>query len=357
MILTKDWATAEAMALGTLIQDGVNVRLCGQDVGRGTFSQRHLKFYCQETGEKYEPLSHVENIKGSLEIVPSPLSELAVLGFEYGYTIDNPNNLSIWEAQFGDFSLNAMAVIDQFICCGEDKWATQSSLVMLLPHGFDGAGPEHSSARIERYLQLCDGEVNTNEEEQLNCNMFVVNCTTPANYFHVLRRQMVNNYRKPLIVFSPKTLLRHSKAVSPISDLDIGTQFQPIISEEKDSNSVDQIIICSGKLYYELIEERKKKNLEDSVVIIRLEQMSPFPYKQLQSELSKFKNAKVMKYVQEEPENMGAYLYVKSRFERFEKQFNKNLKYVGRKPLSSPAVGISKIHKQEVAKLYQEAFE
>jgi probable 2-oxoglutarate dehydrogenase E1 component DHKTD1 len=340
-----DWATVEAMAFGSIVKDGFKLRLSGQDVGRGTFSQRHLVFANQDTTEHYctlEPL-------GKFSIVPSPLSELAVLGFEYGYTLDDPKNLCIWEAQFGDFSLNAQTIIDQFICSGEEKWNMQSSIVMLLPHGFDGAGPEHSSCRIERYLQLCNSKIGKPDE---STNMYVINPTTPANYFHALRRQILFNYRKPLIVAGPKQLLRHEKAVSKKSEMGPGTRFHPILVES--NFNATSVILCSGKIYYELAAEREKRGVV--VDIIRLEELNPFPYELLSEHLSKYKKLKNFRYVQEEPENQGAFYFVKPRIAGIEDALKVRMEYVGREASGVPATGISSVHKKEVEKLFNEAF-
>lgn len=326
-----DWATVEAMALASIINDGFHLRLCGQDVGRGTFSQRHLVIANQDTTELYNTLEKIPN--GKFEIVPSSLSELAVLGFEYGYTIQSPKNLSIWEAQFGDFSLNAQTIIDQFIVCGEDKWMLQSGLVMLLPHGYDGNGPEHSSCRIERYLQLANSSINNKH----NPNMYIVNCTTPANYFHALRRQIMTKYRKPLIVVSPKTLLRHPKCVSTLNEIGPETKFQPILTNNV--SNPKQIILCSGKIYYDMIQTQ-------DTLIIRLEELYPFPVNELETELSKHQTKKIS-WVQEEPENQGCYYHVKLQMIQLEKKFNFSMDYIGRDSSSSPATGISMVHKKE----------
>lgn len=325
-----DWATVEAMALASMINDGYHLRLCGQDVGRGTFSQRHLVIANQESTEQYNTLEKIPN--GKIEIVPSPLSELAVLGFEYGYTIQSPKNISIWEAQFGDFSLNAQTIIDQFIVSGEDKWMLQSGLVMLLPHGYDGNGPEHSSCRIERYLQLSNSSIHNDQHP----NIYIVNCSTPANYFHVLRRQILTNYRKPLIVVSPKTLLRNPKCVSTIEELGPNTKFQPILTNG--IKNPKQIILC-GKISYEI-------DVKDTL-IIRIEELYPFPLKELENEISKCKTNKIA-WVQEEPENQGCYYHVKLNMLQLEKKLKFSLEYIGRESCSSPATGITMIHKKEI---------
>eukprot|EP00761_Pharyngomonas_kirbyi_P013892 gb/GECH01013921.1/.p1 GENE.gb/GECH01013921.1/~~gb/GECH01013921.1/.p1 ORF type:complete len:928 (+),score=206.49 gb/GECH01013921.1/:1-2784(+) len=352
-----DWATAEAMAMGSLLMDGYNVRISGQDVARGTFSQRHFVMVDQETEERYVPLKHLPERKGRLDVALSPLSELAVLGFEYGYSLDNPNNLAIWEAQFGDFANGAQVVIDNFIASGEDKWLLQSGLVMLLPHGLDGGGPEHSSGRPERFLQLASGNVNTNEEFQNNVNMHVINPTTPANYFHALRRQMHRSFRKPLIVMSPKAILKHSSAVSSLNEMAPGTKFQPVLSDsiaEQQPDAIEKVAFMSGKLYYDLAKEREKRGI-NNVALIRLEELSPFPYHQIESEIAKYPNASKMLWVQEEHENLGGYLYAQPRLQRFIKD-GMNFSYVGRSAAAVSAVGLAQIHKKEIQAIHDGVF-
>ncbi|MFL5901110.1 MAG: 2-oxoglutarate dehydrogenase E1 component, partial [Solirubrobacterales bacterium] len=264
-----DWATAEALAFGSLLAEGNGVRLSGQDSGRGTFSQRHAMWVDQQTGDKYIPLCHVEG--GRFEVRDSPLSEFGVLGFEYGYSLADPRCLVLWEAQFGDFANGAQSIIDQFVAAGEAKWLRASGLVMLLPHGFEGQGPEHSSARLERYLQLCAED-----------NLQVANCTTPANYFHILRRQMRRDFRKPLILMTPKSLLRNKLAVSRASDFTGDSHFRRILSDLNPpaQGETRRLVLCSGKVYYDLLDDREKKGVDD-VYILRLEQFYPWPMKSL----------------------------------------------------------------------------
>ena len=294
-----DWATAEALAFGTLLVEGNPVRLSGQDCNRGTFSQRHAKLIDQKDESSYMPLNHIAEGQAAIEIVDSPLSELAVLGFEYGFSLAEPRSLTLWEAQFGDFSNGAQIIIDQFIAPGEYKWLRMSGLVMLLPHGYEGQGPEHSSARMERYLQLCAED-----------NMQVVNCTTPANYFHVLRRQLHRDFRKPLIIFTPKSLLRHKRCVSPLSDFGPDSTFHRVLycnDVPSDPKDAKQVVMCSGKIYYELLEEREKRGAKE-VHFLRLEQLYPFPADALAAELEPYKHCDLV-WCQEEPRNMGAWAF------------------------------------------------
>jgi probable 2-oxoglutarate dehydrogenase E1 component DHKTD1 len=349
-----DWATSEAMALGSLLMEGYNIRLCGQDTGRGTFSQRHAELIDQENEKKYIPLNHISPNQGELQIVNSPLSELAVLGFEYGYSIEDPNILSIWEAQFGDFANGAQIIIDQFISSGEAKWLKQTGLVMLLPHGYDGAGPEHSNARMERFLQLCNfNTVNLDDPKNRNPNMRIVNITTPANYFHALRRQMKTNYRKPLIVISPKTLLRHAKAVSTLEELQPNNTFIPVIGDnEVDPSKVTRLILCSGKFYYDLQQERQKREI-NSLCIIRIEELCPFPLNEIQLELSKYPYVKDYIWCQDESQNAGGWYFVQSILNQLT---DKKWKYIGRPSCAASAVGITVIHKQETQSIFNEIF-
>lgn len=368
-----DWATGEALAFGSLLSEGYNVRISGQDVGRGTFSQRHAMLVDQETERTVIPLNHLNTTSlqpssrgdsskkfGNLEIANSNLSEYAVLGFEYGVSWESPNRLCIWEAQFGDFFNGAQIVIDTCLASGETKWLRQSGLVMLLPHGYDGAGPEHSSSRVERFLQLCDHKFDVLDDSiPDNPNMHVVNPTTPAQYFHVLRRQMIRNFRKPLIVVAPKTLLRHPSATSSLSEMSPGTTFQPILSDPIHStvttsnSSVETVIFVSGKLYYDLVKERKEQELVKKVALIRVEELNPFPTKELQVVISQFSNAKKWKWVQEEPENQGAYTFMQPRLQCLLKE---KLQYHGRPASAAPATGISSRHKVEQASVIQNAF-
>ena len=336
-----DWSTAESLAFGTLLTEGFSVRLSGQDSGRGTFSQRHAVLRNQDNHERYVPLNNISKGQKNFEIIDSLLSELAVLGFEFGYSISEPETLVLWEAQFGDFANGAQIIIDQFISSGESKWGRASGLVMLLPHGYEGQGPEHSSARLERFLQLCAGE-----------NIQVVNCTTPSNYFHVLRRQMRRDFRKPLIIMTPKSLLRHKKCVSSISEFSIKSTFHRILEDDsflkiknllelkKRDSKIKKVVMCSGKIYYDLIEAREKLKNE-SVTFIRIEQLYPFPVKTLANILKRYKKAQFI-WCQEEPKNMGAWNTVRNYIDRTLEMINLgniSVKYVGRKASSSTATG------------------
>ena len=336
-----DWSTAESLAFATLLEEGYPVRLVGQDSVRGTFSQRHSGLTDQTTGEKYFPLNNLSKKQAKAEIIDSLLSEVGVLGFEYGYSLVEPDTLVLWEAQFGDFANGAQIIIDQFITSGESKWRRASGLVLLLPHGYEGQGPEHSSARLERFLQLCAQD-----------NIQVVNCTTPANYFHVLRRQMLREFRKPLIVMTPKSLLRHKQCVSIIDDFTKDTSFHRVLPDRaysseynliklKNDNKIKKVIICSGKIYFDLVDAREKTK-NDNVVFIRLEQIYPFPVKRLGKELKRYvKNADIY-WCQEEPKNMGAWNTVNHYINRTLEIINfsnKNVEYIGRRPSASTATG------------------
>jgi probable 2-oxoglutarate dehydrogenase E1 component DHKTD1 len=358
-----DWATAEALAIGSLLQEGYNVRLSGQDVSRGTFSQRHLEFVDQETEDRTIPLQGLPNKKGMLEVVTSPLSEFAVMGFEYGYSINNPNNCVIWEAQFGDFNNGAQIIIDQFIVNGEDKWCLSTGMTLLLPHGMDGAGPEHSSSRMERFLQMCDSDINTNDVIEKRVNMCVVNPSTPASYFHALRRQMHRKFRKPLVVISPKTLLRLARCTSPLSDMGPGTSFRTVLPDNVEPHpSMERIVFCTGKIFYDLTALRDEKKLTEKVAIIRLEQLSPFPFEMLMAELERYKNCKKINswtWCQEEHENQGAYVHVSPRLQRLLPKYGNGvnkLDYVGRRALSASAVGIKKLHEAEINSIFENVF-
>ena len=344
-----DWATGELMAYGTLLKDGYPVRISGQDVERGTFSHRHSKFIDQVTEETYTPLNHLGGEQKEYEPINSNLSEFAVLGFEYGYSLADPYCLAIWEAQFGDFANGAQVMIDQFIASGEIKWLRMSGLVMLLPHGYEGIGPEHSSARLERFLQLCGED-----------NMQVVNCTTPANFFHALRRQLHSTFRKPLIVMSPKSLLRHKLCVSELKDFGPGTSFQRIFPETEKlvaDAKIKRVLLTSGKVYYELLEARAERKIDD-VAIIRVEQYYPLPERELKKELTRYKNADVV-WVQEEPRNMGAWGYIVHHIADLLDAVGRSglrVKYAGRRTAASPATGYNKIHVAEQKQLIDEAF-
>ncbi|MDO4881407.1 MAG: 2-oxoglutarate dehydrogenase E1 component [Capnocytophaga sp.] len=298
---TVDWGLAEHLAFGSLLSEGYNVRISGEDVGRGTFSHRHAVIKTEDTEEEFIPLNQIQG--GKFHSYNSLLSEYGVLGFEYGYALTAPQTLTIWEAQFGDFANGAQIMIDQYICCGEDKWKNQNGLVMLLPHGFEGQGAEHSSARIERYLQLCS-----------NSNMYVTNCTTPANFFHLLRRQQKVSFRKPLVVFTPKGLLRHPQAISSVEELANG-HFQEVIQDNSVTPAeVTTLVFCSGRFYYDLIAEREKLNRKD-VAIVRIEQLFPLPTEQLKDLIAQYPNANDFVWAQEEPKNMGAYGYMLMNFD------------------------------------------
>jgi 2-oxoglutarate dehydrogenase E1 component len=344
-----DWATAEALAFGTLLTEGASVRLSGQDSGRGTFSQRHAVFTDQQTEAKYVPLNHIKDGQAPFEVIDSPLSEFAVLGFDYGFSLADPKALTLWEAQFGDFANGAQTIIDQFISSGESKWLRMSGLVMLLPHGYEGQGPEHSSAHPERYLSLCAED-----------NMQVCNLTTPANYFHALRRQLHRPFRKPLIVFTPKSLLRHKLAVSKLAELGPKTTFHRVLWDDNQlapDEKIKRIILCAGKVYYDLFEEREKRGLKDTV-IMRIEQLYPFPFNALTKELVRYKNAKTVVWCQEEPKNLGYWQFIEGRIEEtlsHAKLAPKRPRYVGRPEYAATATGSYKRHLQEQAKLVDEA--
>jgi 2-oxoglutarate dehydrogenase E1 component len=335
-----DWATGEALAFGTLLVEGTRVRLSGQDSGRGTFSHRHCVLVDQDNEERYFPLSEIRDGQAKFEVMDSPLSEAGVLGFEYGYSLTDPETLVLWEAQFGDFANGAQVIIDQFITTGETKWLRMSGVVMLLPHGFEGQGPEHSSARLERYLQLCAED-----------NIQVVNITTPANYFHALRRQMRRNYRKPLIVMSPKSLLRHKLVVSDLADMGPDTGFHRVLPETDDlvaDKKIRRAVLCSGKVYYDLVQKRRDDGIDD-VAIIRVEQLYPWPRQTLLGQLSRYPGAEVI-WCQEEPANMGAWTFVAPRLESILAEAGgKAVRpvYAGRAAAASPATGLAKVHRQE----------
>jgi 2-oxoglutarate dehydrogenase E1 component len=346
-----DWATAEALAFGTLLDEGMDVRLSGQDASRGTFSQRHASLVDQENDERYLPLNHIREGQGAFEVVDTLLSEEAVLGFEYGYTLAEPKVLVLWEAQFGDFANGAQVVIDQFISSGEMKWLRMSGLVLLLPHGYEGQGPEHSSARLERYLQLCAQD-----------NMQVCAPTTPANYFHMLRRQMHRPFRKPLIVMTPKSLLRHKRAVSFLADMETSNSFHRVLRDQaevvpgattinlaKDAD-IKRVILCSGKVYFDLMEEREKRG-ENRIQILRLEQLYPFPDSVLAEELNRFPKAELV-WCQEEPKNQGAWSFVAPRLETLT---GGKPRYVGRPEYASTAAGLMKQHLAELAQFLNDA--
>jgi 2-oxoglutarate dehydrogenase E1 component len=343
-----DWATGEALAFGTLLVEGHRVRLSGEDCQRGTFSQRHAVLIDQTTQHEYVPLNNICDSQAKIEIYNSLLSEVGVLGFEYGYTLADPRTLVLWEAQFGDFANGAQVIIDQFLASGETKWLRMSGLVLLLPHGHEGQGPEHSSARPERYLQLC-----------AESNMTVANLTTPANYFHVLRRQLKRNFRKPLVVMTPKSLLRHKLAVSSLSDFGPGSHFKTVIPEIDSiapDDEVKRVVLCTGKVYYDLLAERRSQGVKN-VALVRIEQLYPFPTVSLPKILSRYRNAQVV-WCQEEPENMGAWTFVDRRLEKVLSALDVQAKrptYVGRAEAASPATGLAKVHAAQQAALVAEA--
>ncbi|MEM7695729.1 MAG: 2-oxoglutarate dehydrogenase E1 component [Pseudomonadota bacterium] len=342
-----DWATAEALAFGTLMREGYPVRLSGQDVERGTFSQRHSVLYDQETEERYIPLNNI-GAKEDYDAINSMLSEEAVLGFEYGYSLAEPNALTCWEAQFGDFANGAQVVFDQFISSGERKWLRMTGLVCLLPHGYEGQGPEHSSARLERFLQLCAED-----------NMQVANCTTPANYFHILRRQLKRDLRKPLILMTPKSLLRHKRCVSKLSEFGADATFHRVLWDDaqlgltnvtlKPDKDIRRVVVCSGKVYFDLLEAREAEGVDD-VYILRTEQLYPFPAKALLNELKRFPEAELV-WCQEEPANMGSWTFVQPYLDWCLTQLERGgerARYTGRAAAASPATGLAARHKHQM---------
>ena len=358
-----DWATAEHLAFGTLVTEGFPVRLSGQDCGRGTFSQRHSHIIDQQTEDRYTPLNHISDDQQKYEVIDSMLSEEAVLGFEYGFSLSAPNTLTMWEAQFGDFTNGAQVIIDQFISSGERKWLRMSGLVMLLPHGYEGQGPEHSSARPERFLQLCAED-----------NMQVANCSTPANYFHILRRQIHRNFRKPLVIMTPKSLLRHKRCVSSLKAMGPGSTFHRVLWDDADpvkknqgeishtemtlkpDNEIRRVVLCTGKVYYDLLERREEKGVDD-VYILRTEQLYPFPFKALLEEMARFPNAEVV-WCQEEPRNMGYWTFMEPNIEFVLTKIageTKRPSYVGRPPTASTATGIASKHKEQQDALVEDA--
>ncbi|GIY89366.1 probable 2-oxoglutarate dehydrogenase E1 component DHKTD1, mitochondrial [Caerostris extrusa] len=347
-----DWATAEALAMGSLLYQGHNIRISGQDVGRGTFSHRHIMLTDQNSGEIHVPLNHMtDNQNAYLEVANSILSEEGVLSFEYGFNVENTNNLTIWEAQFGDFFNSAQVVFDTFIASGETKWLLPSNIVILLPHGYDGAGPEHSSCRAERFLQMCDS--NENKIDSDDVNWHIANPTTPAQYFHLLRQQVISKLLKPLIIIGPKVLLRHPSAISSLHEMGSGTNFKSILEDKSVSaKNVKSVIFCTGKHFYSLQKEKESRNLKDCA-IIRLEKLCPFPAEELQSLIRQFSSAQNFIWSQEEHQNMGAWTFVQPRFRNL---VGCQLRYAGRKPLSAPAVGIGKLHQDEVQFIIQETF-
>ena len=343
-----DWATGEALAFGGLLMDGNRVRLSGEDCQRGTFSQRHAVLVDQSNANEYVPLNNIAEGQAKIDIFNSLLSEQGVLGFEYGYSLADPTVLVLWEAQFGDFANGAQVIIDQFLASGETKWLRMSGLTLLLPHGHEGQGPEHSSARLERYLQLCAER-----------NMTVANLTTPANYFHALRRQLKRNFRKPLVIMTPKSLLRHKLAVSPLADFTGNSRFKHVIPEIDaigPAEAVKRVVLCSGKVYYDLLAERREKGVQD-VALVRMEQIYPFPVRSLPPILATYPNAEVV-WCQEEPENMGAWSFVDRKIERVLVEMGHACArpgYVGRDAAASPATGLAKVHAAQQAALVARA--
>ncbi|MCA0919121.1 2-oxoglutarate dehydrogenase E1 component [Pseudooceanicola nanhaiensis] len=350
-----DWATGEALAFGSLLTEGYPVRLAGQDSTRGTFSQRHSALINQETEERYYPLNNIREGQARYEVIDSMLSEYAVLGFEYGYSLAEPNALVMWEAQFGDFANGAQIMFDQFISSGESKWLRMSGLVMLLPHGYEGQGPEHSSARLERFLQMCGQD-----------NWIVANCSTPANYFHILRRQLHRDFRKPLVLMTPKSLLRHKLAVSKAEDFTTGSSFHRVLWDDAQYGNSDtklaaddkikRVVMCSGKVYYDLLEERDARGIDD-VYLLRIEQFYPFPAISLVKELERFKGAEMV-WCQEEPKNQGAWTFIEPNIEwvlgRIDAKHKRPV-YAGRAASASPATGLAAQHKAQQAALVDDA--
>jgi 2-oxoglutarate dehydrogenase E1 component len=326
-----DWAFAETLAFGTLLVEGIPVRLSGQDSRRGTFSQRHSVVFDARTNAPYVPLNHIRPGQAELQAYDSMLSEFAVLGFEFGYALDDPKTLVLWEAQFGDFANGGQVIIDQFLVCSESKWQLACGLVLLLPHGYEGQGPEHSSARLERFLQLCGED-----------NIQVCNLTTPAQYFHALRRQMKRDFRKPLILMTPKSLLRHKEAVSPINDFTDG-QFHEILDDPAaDPDRIRRVVLCSGKVYYDLNQFRTEKELGD-VAVVRVEQFYPLAEDALKQILGRYRRAKEWVWAQEEPWNMGGWTFIEPRL----RTLGYNMQYVGRDASASPATGSHRVHDHE----------
>jgi 2-oxoglutarate dehydrogenase E1 component len=345
-----DWGMAELLSYGSLISEGIPVRITGQDVGRGTFTHRHAIFHDVNTGARYSPLNTIQPDLADFAIHDSLLSEYGVLGFEYGNSTTDPRALTIWEAQFGDFANGAQIIIDQFIASAESKWQRMTGLTMLLPHGYEGQGPEHSSARLERFLQLCAQD-----------NMQVVYPTTPAQIFHVLRRQVKRDFRKPLVIMSPKSLLRHPRVISPLDELTKGG-FREVIPDaqaNKEASKVKRAVLCTGKIYYELFDEREKNHNDGTTALIRVEQLYPFPADQIASAMKSYPNLKQIIWAQEEPKNMGAYTFVAPRLqELFMDLAGKGVsfRYVGRTERASPAAGSPKVHALEQAEIIKGCF-
>jgi len=350
-----DWATAEALAFGSLLTEGYPVRLAGQDATRGTFSQRHSGLINQNDESRYYPLNNIREGQSRYDVIDSMLSEYAVLGFEYGYSLSEPNALVMWEAQFGDFANGAQIMFDQFISSGESKWLRMSGLVVLLPHGFEGQGPEHSSARLERFLQMCGQD-----------NWIVANCSTPANYFHILRRQIHRSFRKPLILMTPKSLLRHRLCISEAADFTDGSSFHRVLWDDAQKGNSDtelvaddkikRVVMCSGKVYYDLLEERDRRGIDD-VYLLRFEQFYPFPALAALKELERFKDAEMV-WCQEEPKNQGAWSFMEPNLEWVLTRMNAKHPrpvYAGRAASASPATGLASTHKAQQEALIDDA--
>lgn len=333
-----DWAMAEQLAYGSIVAEGHPVRLSGQDSMRGTFAHRHAGHVIEDTDHKYFPLKQLDSEKADFNVLNSPLSEYGVLGFEYGYALATPNGLNIWEAQFGDFHNVAQVIIDQYLCSAEEKWGLMNGLVLLLPHGYEGQGPEHSSARIERFLTL-----------SANNNMQVANCTSPSNFFHILRRQLKRNFRIPLVIFTPKSLLRHPKVVSRIEELERDSFQEVIDDKDVEVNEVRRLVFCSGKIYFDLLERKEQLNARD-VAIVRIEQLHPFPMTQIMKLFEKYKNALIHLWVQEEPENMGPWMYVNYKLK------DHHMVLMSRQPSGSPAVGLNELHLMEQREIVAKVF-
>ena len=352
-----DWATGEALAFGSLLTEGFPVRLAGQDSTRGTFSQRHSGLVNQDTEERYYPLNNIREGQERYEVIDSMLSEYAVLGFEYGYSLAEPNALTLWEAQFGDFANGAQIMFDQFVSSGESKWLRMSGLVTLLPHGYEGQGPEHSSARLERFLQMCGQD-----------NWIVANCTTPANYFHILRRQIHRSFRKPLILMTPKSLLRHRLAVSKMEEFTVDSSFHRVLWDDAQfgqsetklaaDKKIKRVVMCSGKVYFDLFEERAARGIDD-IYLMRFEQFYPFPAISALKELERFKNAEMV-WCQEEPKNQGAWTFMEPNLEWVLSRMNaKHTRpvYAGRPASASPATGLASQHKAQQEALIADALD
>ncbi|TKR61087.1 hypothetical protein L596_028247 [Steinernema carpocapsae] len=349
-----DWATAEAMAFGSILMQGNDVRISGQDVGRGTFSHRHAMLTDQKTDAGYIPLNNLKDGQTNfLEVCNNLLSEEAILGFEFGYSMEHPKRLCVWEAQFGDFFNGAQIMIDTFLASAESKWLTQSGLVMLLPHGIDGAGPEHSSCRMERFLQLVDSREDQKPADGDNINFQVAHPTTSAQYFHLLRKQVVTPYRKPLVVVGPKVLLRHPKAASTLSEMGPGTHFQPVLADHTVlPYKVTKVVFVSGKHCFTLQKERDERKM-DNIAVIRLEGIAPFPVEDIKKAMDLYPKANKFVWSQEEARNAGCWPFVNRRFAH---AFGVNLEYAGRKELAWTATAIGEFHQKEIQEVIDETF-